>query len=421
MRKKIISVFIGLTIFISSFGLVYAISAGSELVRDGSRNDRELQFQPINLLSDGQTAAEFMLAPEAVWKIGAFLPLTGAYAGIGLRFRHGLELALAAEKIAVYSWQIDYIDSAEISTAVALADFKGRGVDIVLGPIQSSLARPVAQAATSLHLPLILLAPQPELANTGSGVFQHFFNAADEAREIVRLLYQHQQLRVALLSPENSFGRLFSQVFTEACLIQKIAVWKKLSYNPATVDFSSVIKGLRQPQPGSDYGLGKEEDVVPRYPFSALVIADFWPRLRLIVPQLAFFGVEQPQLYATSRGGELNFKKVVGDKLEGIIFIDSSFHSPQPSHLVENYKKSYFNAYSEPASIYDAYAYDTVQILTAARELMDRGERVDLAGSLLELPTLELVTGTTTVTDAGVFVKQLCPVTYESGKLTNVH
>ena len=422
MRKVFISICIGLAIFICDFGSVYAINAGSELVRTRSRNERETHVQSENSLKAGLPAAvRSVLAPDAIWKIGAFLPLSGPYAGIGLRFKRGLELALAAEKTAVYSWQIDYIDSAEIYPAAALADFKSRGVDIVLGPIQSALARSVVQAATSLELPLILLAPQPELAQAGSGVFQHFFNAADEAREIVRLLHQFKQTRVALLCPENSFGKLFSQIFSKACLTQKIAIWKSLSYDPAVVDFSLVIKGLRQPQTGSNCDRNKKGDVIPNYPFSALVIADFWPRLRLIVPQLAFFGVEEPQLYATSRGSELNFFKASEGKLEGIIFIDSSFHSPQPSRLVESYKNSYFKVYREPASIYDAYAYDTVQLLAEARESMVRGAGVDLAGSLLKLPALELVTGTTAVTDTGVFAKQLCPVTYKSGKLLQVH
>jgi len=422
MRNFSISIFIGLAIFICGFGSVYAIDAGSELVRGGSCNDGDTQAQPENLLSAGLPAVErSALASGAVGKIGAFLPLTGAYAGIGLRFKQGLELALDVEKTAIYSWHLDCIDSAKISPAAALVDFRSRGVDIVLGPIQSSLARPVVQAATSLHLPLILLAPQPELANAARGVFQHFLNAADEAREIVRLLDQHKQTRVALLFPENSFGNLFSQVFTQACQSHEITIWKNSSYSPAAVDFSLVIKGLQQVQSGSDCDHEKAGDVIPCYPFSALVIADFWPRLRLIVPQLAFFGVEEPQLYATSRGGELNFAKAADNQLNGIIFIDSSFHSPQPSYLVESYKNSYFKAYNEPASIYDAYAYDTVRLLTEARELMVRGEGIDLVGSLLKLPALELVTGSTTVTDTGVFVKQLCPVTYKSGKLLQVY
>jgi len=416
MKKVVISIFIGLAVFICGFGLAYAIDAGSELVRDGSRSERDLQLQPANFLPADLPAA----GRSAVCKIGAFLPATGAYAGIGLHFKHGLELALTTEKPAALSWQVDYIDSAIISPAAALADFKSRGVDIVLGPIQSALARSVVQAATSIDLSLILLAPQPELANAGRGVFQHFFNAADEAREIVRLLHQHQQFRVALMRPENSFGRLFSKVFTKACLTQKIAIWKNSSYNPAAVDFTLVIKGLRQAPSGSGYDQSEEGDTVPNYPFSALVIADFWSRLRLIVPQLAFFGVEEPQLYATSCGSELEFTKTVESKLDGIIFIDSSFHSPQPSRLVKNYKKNYFKVYNEPASIYDAYAYDTVQLLTAARELMHRSEGLDLAESLLKLPILELVTGTTAVTETGVFVKQLCPITYKSGKLLQV-
>ncbi|RLB74311.1 MAG: hypothetical protein DRH03_01520 [Deltaproteobacteria bacterium] len=421
MRKFFISVLIGFAIFISSFGFAYAISAGSEMVRNGSRTDRKLQSQPVNLSQAGMpVVGQSALAPDTVCRIGAFLPLSGAYSGIGLRFKHGLELALAAGKTAVFPWQIDYIDSAAISPATALADFKKRGVNIILGPIQSSLAQPVVKAAISLQLPLILLAPQPELTNTDRSIFQHFLNAADEAREIVRLLRRYKETRVALLHPENSFGNLFSKVFTQSCRTQEITIWKNSGYDPAAVDFSSVIKGLRQPQAKLDLDRDRKGDAIPCYPFSALVIADFWPRLRLIVPQLAFFGVEQQHLYATNRGSELNFAKGADSKLDGIIFIDSSFHSPHSSNLVKSYKSLYLKAYNEPASIYDAYAYDTVRLLTEARELMAKGEATDLVDSLLKVPSLELLTGTTIVTADGVFAKQLTPVTYKSGKLLQV-
>ncbi len=286
MRKTLISVLIGFAVLFWSFGSVYGLSAGSELVRTGSRNERNSLTPSTNSAADELPACgRTRLAVASVWRIGAFLPLTGPYAGIGLRFRHGLELALAAEKIAVYPWQLDFIDSAEISPAA--------------GPDE-----------------------------TGSAL--------------------------------------------------------------------------------------------PNYPFSALVIADFRPRLRLIAPQLAFFGVERPQLYAISRGSELDFAREPDGNLDGIIFLDSCFHAPQPSNLLANYKKLYLSSYKQPASIYDAYAYDTIRLLARARQAKAGGGRVDLVAALLELPSLELLTGITTVTVEGVFAKELCPVTYNSGKLLQV-
>jgi len=113
----------------------------------------------------------------------------------------------------------------------------------------------------------------------------------------------------------------------------------------------------------------------------------------------------------------LNFEKKLGRNLDGIIFIDSVFHSPQPSVLVQKYKKSYSEKFDEPASIYDAYAYDTVLILRKARELMLSDSNLSLTEALLKLPTLDMITGITSVSADGVFVKKLCPLTYQSGKL----
>ncbi|MCK5680041.1 penicillin-binding protein activator [bacterium] len=411
MKKTLFSIFISVFV-ITVYGASYvcAISAGSELVRP-----EHLSNGCDSSLGSDQASSVTSKKPSclnaAVWKVGVLLPLTGEYAEIGRRLKRGLKLALLAERIDHNAWQLEFCDTAENSPVEAVAKFKNCATDIVLGPIQSTLARSVVTETVASQLPLILLAPKPELASLDRGVFQHFLSAANEALEIVRMLRQRNENRVALLHPDNDFGNDFSHVFSRECQAQNIEIYKNLSYNSNAVDFGSTIMHLRQRR--LKKSRSEAESEVPLYPFSALVIADFWSRLRLIVPQLAFYGVEQAQFYGTHGGSEFNHNNRDGVELEGTIFIDSCFNSPSPSPAVISYKKNYRETYHQEPSIYDAYAYDTVLILAQARALLVKGEASDLVEALLKLPTLQLVTGTTKVSPNGVFSKGLCPVTFK--------
>ncbi len=345
------------------------------------------------------------------WTIGVFLPISGEYSAIGRRFQRGLTLAL---KPGItnnnHRWHLAPVDSAKTPPAAAIKQLKEDHATIILGPVQSKLAQSAAEKAIECRLPIILWAPQPQITSLGKNVFQHFLSAANQAREMARFLRQRGEKRVGLLHPDNGFGDDFKAAFNNSCRNGETAIVKTGTYNPHNTDFSSAIENLQ------DNSSPATDQQIPNYPFTALVIAEFYPRLRLLIPQLTFHGLDRCQIYGTRGGNDSRLENEAGADLEEAIFLDISLNLPKPSPKALNYQNLYLETYQEPASIYDAYAYDTITILNQARELINSGRAATISEALLKLPPLKLVTSITAVSKDGEFSKQLYPIIFKNKK-----
>ena len=241
---------------------------------------------------------------DKTWTIGVLLPLSGEYAAIGQRFKQGLELALTSPADNTnYKWHLLMADSAKTSPDVAIKHFKENHATIILGPIQSKTALSAVKKSIEQQLPIILFAPQPRLTSLGENVFQHFLSAANQAREMARFIEQRGEKRVALLHPDNDFGNDFKSTLIDSFPKGPTTDMKCSAYNSQNTDFSTAIKNLQEP-PGS-----ATKQPMPSYSFTALIIADFYPRLRLLAPQLAFHNLTGKQIYGTHGGNDQRPRK----------------------------------------------------------------------------------------------------------------
>ncbi len=378
---------------------VRSLSAGSEMVR------------PQTIKPKAQTATiRTELPPQETdkpWTIGVLLPLSGEYRTIGQRFQQGLELALTTNSDKkYYKWHLLLADSAKTTPEAAIKHFKDEHATIILGPIQSKLAKSAAEKAIEQQLPIILLAPQPQLTSLGENVFQHFLSAANQAREMARFIQERDEKRVALLHPDNNFGNDFKTTLINSCQNGQTSIIKSSTYNPQETDFRAAIKNLQEtPDPTID-------QPVPSYSFTALIIADFYLRLRLLAPQLAFHNLTESQIYGIHGGNDQRLENEAASNLEGAIFLDLCLNLPLPPQACTDYRKLYLKTYQEQPSIYDTYAYDTITIINHARNLSNNSQTTNLAKALLELPPLKLISGLTTVSQDGEFSKKLCPLIF---------
>ncbi|HDS16375.1 MAG TPA: amino acid ABC transporter substrate-binding protein [Proteobacteria bacterium] len=355
------------------------------------------------------------------WKIGVYLPVAGAYREIGQRLRRGLRLALKSEaEIQPEMWRLLIVDSTAVEPARALVLFRKNQVVLVLGPLQSRLADASVNQAIALNLPIMLWAPRPELCARNRLIFQHFLSAANQGRALAELLRQGEEKKIALLYPENDFGRDFrASLIANLGPEQTHSLVRESFYDPHSVDFSSAIKLLQTLESQSAFPQSFFNHTVqlrPDYPFSALVIADFYPRLRLLAPQLRFFGLEQCRIYGIIGGHPPRRAGENGKALEGTVFLDFCGNLTPAPPRSQNYRDLYQTHYGETASIYDLYAYDSILILQQARQNLNQGKACDLPQALLSLPVMELAGGQTQISADGEFSKKLCPAVFQFSK-----
>jgi ABC-type branched-subunit amino acid transport system substrate-binding protein len=85
----------------------------------------------------------------------------------------------------------------------------------ILGPLSSAMAQSAAEAAQAAGVPLIALSQKDGLTQTGNWIFQAFLTPRQQVRAVVRQGQSQGIKRFAVLYPDSSYGRTFSQNFQE--------------------------------------------------------------------------------------------------------------------------------------------------------------------------------------------------------------
>ncbi|NPA24247.1 MAG: ABC transporter substrate-binding protein [Deltaproteobacteria bacterium] len=380
-----------------------ALNAGSELVSPHPAQKRpETTGNPVRRKPRPER--------EKTWDIGIYLPASGAYADIGRHFRAGIELARNLTTKPGYAWKLHFIDSQTIPPTTAVSRFLRQRVKIILGPLRRRTARETARCCAREKIPVILWSPQPEIAAASRFVFQHFLSAADQARALSRLLCRAGEKSTALLLPDNRFGRDFAFALRrELENTAQTRIRQTVFYDPKATDFSPAILKLREPERGSP------PLEPPDYPFTALVLADFYRRLRLLLPQLAFNGLVKARIYAGRSLHDPRLATECGNYFADARMVDLCAEQPRPPARVEAYRQRFEAKFPYKSSFYDLYAFDTMTLLDRARHDLERNPGPgDLPAALLGLPAMDLLSGPTRVAADGVFRKQLCPLVFSN-------
>lgn len=376
-----------------------ALSAGSELVREPENQHRSRPLQKsAAVTAGGQTALA---------RIGVYLPLSGPFAGFGQELRRGLELARESpagdESEAP---ELIYVDSESNRPEAAFMIFRQRDVQAVLGPMRSKLARESASLAAGAQLPIILWAPQPELTRQSPYVFQFFLSAAGQARALSGELEAAGIKQAAVLYPDNDFGRDFFQALRESAGSKSIITSPAVAYQPTAADFSPDIRSLLAADPQS----GEQE---PVYPFEALVLADFYPRLRLLLPQLRFHGLHNCKLLLTAEGRDPRLAPEFENDFPGVKAVDLCWRGQQQSSeamdfsrlFLDKFQEKFQGKFQEKAGIYAVFAYDSLLIIQQAAS---QPKARNLVEGLMKPPPKNLLCGPVSVNQYGEFMPRLC-------------
>ncbi len=414
--------------------------------------------------------------------IGCLLPLSGDYAAYGRELLQGMELALGVFSPPSPSVPVplrllvrDTAGDSDRARQQVRELVQQEGVRIILGPVAGRAARYAAIEAQSLGATMISLSPRAGVAALGSHVFQHFLTVRNQAEQLLRLAGGRLGLRtLALFYPASYYGRQFADAVQRQAVHWGVVVVRREAYDPASDDFGQSIKNLIGRRRYSLYaqrrreykqwqekqkllreaaaagGEGSGDDVLtlarqagiapeellggeknlflPRplldLDFDGVVIPDFYQRLRLLIPQLAFYDLDNCRLLGNRSWNSAKLLADVGPQMEGALFVDAFCSPDADDELAARFQRRYQEIFSRPASVYGAYGYDTVKLL---QELLARnftaGGTFDQAvfeTDLLALRKFPLVTGPTSTLPDGELDKQLHFLTVKKGEIRPV-
>jgi len=359
-------------------------------------------------------------SPGVVY-VGCLLPLSGPYANYGEEILHGIQLSLQMFDRRESSPDIELIirDTAgdPDKAVTALNDLVfNRGVSIVLGPLASRTAFPVANRAKELGITLVAFSQVENLVDIGDTIFRFYFSPDREIAKLVEVAYdQLDNMNFAIMFPNNTYGQKMRTLFKREVERKGGRLTASVSYATNSTDFEKPIQDLikiglktispdhkpdHQPDHQQDRSTSVSKKVSLEFDFDAIFIPDTYKRIEMIAPQLVFHDINNMQLLGTSLWDSPSLLLESGNYVQQALF---------PTYF---FKKSSAKALAFAEAYLYNFGFDPGQLAAAGFDSMGMLQnffstnnsvtsRNEIAKSLLNMPTYEGVTGNIKFMDNG--------------------
>lgn len=339
----------------------------------------------------------------------------------------------------------------------AVEELNEKRVTAIIGPIATSEA--AAKAAQEHGIPIITLTQSSGVPEIGEFVFRNFITPQMQVRTLARYAAETLDIdRFAVLYPDENYGETFMNLFWDELLARKASVVGLEDYNPAHTDFSDSIKKLAglyydvpadieaktrigplewQPSPFEAlWGIGwedsgpdaesrneaglapyirgllgdrildPEEEPEPIVDFKAVFIPDSPEKAGLIIPQLAYYDINEVYLLGTNLWHSDQFIEMARRYVQGAI-CPSGFYAESRSDAVRRFVDEFRRVYGEEPDFFEAIGFDTAMMLI---DLLDRSPyfgRTYIREQLPAMPPYDGITGKTRFDDTGEVIKEL--------------
>ncbi len=364
-------------------------------------------------------------------------------------------------------------------------------VSLLLGPYSGKAANYAAAEAQSLGVTMISLSPLLHNLDGYPNVFQHCPTIRNQAVSLAELSRTRLGIKkFALLVPRNRYGREFAEKFVSQVQKWGGQVVRQVEYDASQPDFGPAIRELigvrryrRFKEKRKDYeawlklrqrraaqqralengeqpekygedklaefarqlGIDEAEikfveadKIMPRplldCDFDALVIPDREQTLKLLIPQLAFYDLDECFLLGGRYWNKADFLDSVSNFAEGSFFVgaclppvnsdaDSKNPNPDPQAELQNRFQSEFSALNQGQvpGLLELYGYDTIMLLRRlAVNINPEADAETWRRLIAGCRDLPLASGLTTTLDDGEIAKKLYPLMFRKGKISLV-
>ncbi len=313
----------------------------------------------VSLLLACAALAAWLVAPAAAQetiKIGFFAPITGPAAADGASAKQAVELAAKEVNAAggVMGKKVElivYDDRFSPQEAVAIAN-KLIEKDQVVGVVSGSYSGPTRVTApifAKAGIPMVAgYAVHPDVTKSGESNFRQGFLGEVEGgaagEYAVKVL---KAKKAAVIYTDNDFGREISAGFIKQAEKLGAKIVEKQVYKfPGEKDFRPFLTRIKEAKPDLIFAAG--------YYNEAALICRQAKELGITAQILAEEGFDSPK-----------FIELAGKDAEGVI-IATNLNRDDPRPVVQNFLKSYKQAYGIDPDMVGASSYDAFMILVNA-------------------------------------------------------
>lgn len=361
--------------------------------------------------------------------VGVLLPLSGRYAAFGKEVQRGMILAQEAF-VSSSPTPFIYRDTAgeEAVAEQQVAELAiGERVMALAGPLVGNAAVGAARRANQEHIPLLTLSQRDGLTASSLYVFRNSLTPQLQVRTLLDYaIGQRGFTRFGILNPQTRQGELFAELFRDEVQKRGGVIAAAQSYPADQTDFRYQVRLLRGLHPnmpddeGDEVASGGSDDGKTASPFSALFLPDYADRISLIVPQLAFYGLERVQLLGTSGWNDAGLPGSARQTIEGAVFTDGFFRDSSYPH-VQSFVARFVEKYGAEPTLLEAQGYDVARILLEILDRRDILSREDVRRELARMPTFPGVTGATRFDALGEAEKELFLLQIQKGTIIQIN
>jgi ABC-type branched-subunit amino acid transport system substrate-binding protein len=236
-----------------------------------------------------------------------------------------------------------------------------------------------------------------------------------------------------ILYPAEKYGNTFMNIFWDEVINHGGRIVGAEAYNPTHTDFAEPIKKLiglyyntppdlveivrppkeeetekdeQEEKPWRDRGQREEEGPEPIIDFDAIFIPDAPTKAGLIVPQLAFYDIENVYLLGTNLWHSAKLIEMAKDYVQGAIMPDGFFPDSR-NRQVREFVDLFEQTYATTPGVIEATTYDTSMMLFQIIDRPDIVSRTAIREELLNIRDYPGVTGLTSFDQNGEAQKEL--------------
>ncbi len=392
--------------------------------------------------------------PSRVIRIGVVLPLSGKRAIVGQRVLQGIQLAIndlsARDKSRL---ELVVKDSGLGREVVQVVEELAQDPNVIgiIGPVLTEDVESVIPIIEKYQLPIFTpTASTPGLADKSPYIFRNALTKELQARYLARHAVNELNLyRFVVMYPTAAYGETMRKVFEDEVRSFGGRIVESISYERTQTDFKKQIlqiggmaddrlkakiqrhiKRGTQPPPLNDWGVksrplvegGLYADdkvealkVALELNYDAIFIPGYYDKVRLIVPQLVFYNIENILLMGGNGWHSRKLVDAARNYLKTVLFVDGFYVNSQNERTVK-FVDMFLSTFGQNPTIHSAQSYDAANIFV--KIIKERAfNRLDVLEKLRSLKDFPGVSGDTSILPSGDSFKSLVKLTVKEGDI----
>jgi branched-chain amino acid transport system substrate-binding protein len=392
--------------------------------------------------------------PSRVIRIGVVLPLSGKRAIVGQRVLQGVQLAInrlsTRDKNRL---ELVVKDSGLGREVVQVVEELAQDPNVIgiIGPVLTEDVESIIPIIEKYQLPILTpTASTHGLAGKSPFIFRNALTKELQASYLARHAVNELKLyRFVVIYPTEGYGETMRKVFEDEVRSFGGHIVESIPYERTQTDFRKQIlkiggmaddrlkariqrhiKRGTQPRPLNDKGIksrplvegGLYADdkvealkVTLELSYDAIFIPGSFDKVRLIVPQLAFYNIEDVLLMGGNGWNSRELVDAARNHLKNVLFVDG-FYADSRNKRTVKFVDMFLSTFGQNPTIHSAQSYDTANIFV---KFITEGafNRLDVLEKLRALKDFPGVSGDTTLLPSGDSLKSLVKLTVKEGDI----